>query len=469
MSYTPTVLLVEDDISTSALIKTYLQRSNVNVDAAYKGKDALDKLAGNAPPDILLLDLHLPDMDGLDILREVKQRKLQTEIIVMTTNASVKTAVESMQLGARDFLVKPFAKERLLTTFHNVAENLELRKLVSQYKQTLPQHTFSGFIGSSLPMQSVYRIIESAASSKATVFIVGESGTGKEVCAEAIHQHSPRADKPFIALNCGAIPKDLMESEIFGHVKGAFTGALNNRDGAATLADGGTLFLDEICEMDLELQPKLLRFLQTGSVQPVGSGQLQKVDVRIICATNRNPLEEVEAGRFREDLYYRLHVLPISLPPLRERGDDFLEIANVFLSQYSQEENKAFKAFDTDVIERLRAYHWPGNIRQLQNVIRNVVVLNNSESVTLDMLPAPLNTAAKHTVTQPLPTSSSASSVQSVGSSPVQPKVRKLEDMERDAIEQAIDFCDGNIPEAAVLLGISPATIYRKKSSWRSS
>jgi len=321
-------------------------------------------------------------------------------------------------------------------------------------------------------MQGVYRIIESAAPSKATVFITGESGSGKEVCAQAIHDTGQRRDKPFVAINCGAIPGDLMESEIFGHVKGAFTGASGDREGAATMADGGTLFLDEICEMDLALQTKLLRFVQTGVVQKVGSDRPHKVDVRLICATNKDPLKEVETGRFREDLYYRLHVVPITLPPLRARNGDILAIAEHFLQSFAAEEGKAFQHFTAETLEVIGAYEWPGNVRQLQNVIRNIVVLHDGEEVTPEMLPPPLDRLAEGRAPA---TGRSAElrelhAARDLTAPPSKPRegdgIRPLWQVERDTIEAAIDACEGNIPKAAALLEISPSTIYRKRLSW---
>jgi DNA-binding NtrC family response regulator len=313
-----------------------------------------------------------------------------------------------------------------------------------------------------MAMQAVYRIIESAAPSKATVFITGESGTGKEVCAEAIHQCSPRREQPFIALNCAAIPHDLMESEIFGHVKGSFTGAQGDRKGAASLADGGTLFLDEICEMDLDLQSKLLRFIQTGTLQRVGSGKLETVDVRFICATNRDPLLEVKAGRFREDLYYRLHVIPLYLPPLRERGEDILLLARSLLQNYAKEENKRFRDFDAAAARVLLDYPWPGNVRELQNVVRNIVVLNDKELVSPDILPPPLNGVRALAVATTAAQQPAATATTPAVGGPIRP----LWLVEKEVIEQAIASCDGNIPKAAALLEISPSTIYRKKQGW---
>ncbi|MEZ9992042.1 sigma-54 interaction domain-containing protein, partial [Vibrio splendidus] len=283
-----------------------------------------------------------------------------------------------------------------------------------------------------------------------------ESGTGKEVCAEAIHAASKRGDKPFIAINCAAIPKDLIESELFGHVKGAFTGAATDRQGAAELADGGTLFLDELCEMDLELQTKLLRFIQTGTFQKVGSSKMKSVDVRFVCATNRDPWKEVQEGRFREDLYYRLYVIPLHLPPLRERGEDVIEIAYSLLGYMSVEEGKAFVRFAQEVLDRFNQYEWPGNVRQLQNVLRNVVVLNNGKEITLNMLPPPLN--------QPIENSLRLKEKQSEDITVKD--IFPLWITEKTAIEQAIKACDGNIPRAAGFLDVSPSTIYRKLQTW---
>lgn len=310
-------------------------------------------------------------------------------------------------------------------------------------------------------MEGVYRIIESAANSKATIFITGESGTGKEVCASAIHQASRRSESSFIALNCAAIPKELMESEIFGHVKGAFTGAVSDRQGAARMADGGTLFLDEICEMDLELQSKLLRFIQMGSFQPVGANRSEKVDVRFVCATNRDPLKAVELGHFREDLYYRLHVIPIHLPPLRDRGEDILLIADFFLKLINDEEGKSFKGFDAGVKRCLLEYAWPGNVRQLDNVIRNTVVLNDAELVTIGMLPSPLN--------QPFSMPQVAAEVTDHAINSACAPIVPLWRLEKTAIESAIDHCEGNVTMAAQLLELSPSTIYRKLQNWSDS
>lgn len=465
------VLLVEDVPSLATVYLEYLKKAGIEAEHVATGAAALDHIRAHLPK-LVILDLQLPDMSGLEVLRTLKRDDVPTSVVVITAHGSVNTAVEAMQAGASDFIVKPFSADRLVVTSRNALERQKLQNLVATYRDEIGGRSrYHGFVGSAPAMQPIYRIIDSAAASKATVFITGESGTGKEVCAEAIHKASARRNKPFIAINCGAIPKDLIESEIFGHVQGAFTGATKDRDGAAARAHEGTLFLDELCEMELNMQTKLLRFLQTSSFTKLGGAKLEKVDVRILCATNRDPMKEVEEGRFREDLYYRLHVIPIHLPPLRERDDDAIEIANVLLAQYAKEEGKQFKGFAADVEAMIRAYHWPGNIRQLQNVIRNVVVLNDGELVTADMAPPPLSPGMRALrAGPPIVASSSSGAPTSYREAPAdphgKPEIKPLWMIEQSAIERAIAFCDGNIPRAAALLEVAPSTIYRKKQAW---
>jgi DNA-binding NtrC family response regulator len=463
----PTILLVEDSPSLSALYQEYLHDEAWDIISAETGAEAL-VLLRSRQPQAVLLDIRLPDMDGLDILGIIVQERLPCSVVVMTAHGSINTAVDAMRKGAFDFIVKPFPPERLTVTLRNALEHQRLHRIVATFKDDLERQQYCGFIGGSLAMQAVYRIIDQAAKSKATVFVTGESGTGKELTADAVHRRSPRSGGPFVAINCGAIPKDLMESEIFGHVKGAFTGATADRDGAASRADGGTLFLDEICEMDLALQIKLLRFIQTGTFQRVGGSKLEQVDVRFVCATNRDPLKEVEAGRFREDLFYRLHVIPVHLPPLRERDDDVIAVAKRFLVDFAAEESKAFQTFSKDAEAVLRAYDWPGNIRQLQNVIRNAVVLNDGEEVTVAMLPPPLSPLVAQLLSKPVaaPLVSSGGMAEIASAPRDDGRIRPLWEVEKDTIERAIDLCGGNIPKAAAMLGISPSTIYRKKSAW---
>ncbi|MDH3740175.1 MAG: sigma-54 dependent transcriptional regulator, partial [Hyphomicrobiales bacterium] len=352
----------------------------------------------------------------------------------------------------------------LVTTIKNALERTTLKQALKTAPAKDADGSFHGFIGASDAMRAVYHKIRSVAQSKASVFITGDSGTGKELCAEAVHALSPRAAGPFVAINCGAIPKDLMESEIFGHLKGSFTGAISDREGAARLADGGTLFLDEICEMDLALQTKLLRFLQTGLIQRVGSAATEEVDIRVICATNRSPMDEVRTGRFREDLYFRLHVLPVHLPPLRERGQDTLEIARHFLKQFAIEEGKGFKLFSREAEQALTAHDWPGNIRELQNAVRQAVVLYDGETIERHMLDQ-LICKDKEAPTGP---ELDVGDLREAGDVPVSRSFTGMElwQIEKQAIEGTIAACDGSIPKAARVLGVSPSTIYRKKEAW---
>lgn len=455
----PSVLLIEDSQSLSLVYQDYLRNEKIELHHVENGTKALEFIESNLP-EVVFLDLNLPDMDGMDILKSIHQQKQPCTVVIITAHGSVDIAVDAMRYGAFDFLEKPFNGKRLLVTLRNALNSRSLHDEVDQYRQD-NRKQFHGFIGASLPMQSVYRIIESAAPSKATVFITGESGTGKEVCAEAIHKQSPRKKQPFIALNCAAIPHDLMESEIFGHVKGAFTGAASERKGAAMLANGGTLFLDEICEMDIDLQSKLLRFIQTGSIQKVGSSKTEEVDVRFVCATNRNPQDEVKAGRFREDLFYRLHVIPVQLPALRERENDILLIADNFLSTYSAEEHKEFSGMTPECEVIFLNYPWPGNIRELQNAIRNIIVLNNAPLIQKEMLPPPLNAFDTCKVEKQSLIAKDSIEINAEGDD-----IIPLCQVEKQAIERAISHCDGNIPQAAALLDVSPSTIYRKRQSW---
>ncbi|WP_025506515.1 sigma-54-dependent transcriptional regulator [Vibrio parahaemolyticus] len=502
----PRVLLVEDSTSLAILYKQYVKDEPYDIFHVETGREAIQFIE-RSKPQLIILDLKLPDMSGEDVLDWINQNDIPTSVIIATAHGSVDLAVNLIQKGAEDFLEKPINADRLKTSVALHLKRAKLEDLVENIQSTFDRHNYHGFIGSSLPMQAVYKTIDAVAPTSASVFIVGESGTGKEVCAEAVHRQSDRRDKPFIAINCGAIPRDLMESEIFGHVKGAFTGATTDRKGAATLAHGGTLFLDELCEMELEMQKKLLRFLQTGTYTPLGGTKEMKVDVRIICATNRDPLTEVEEGRFREDLYYRVHVVPIDMPPLRERGSDIVTLAKHFLTTYAKEDKKKFSNIDTEAQHVIKHYEWPGNVRQLQNIIRNIVVLNNDEKVTVAHLPAQLTqkkTQAR-TVTPVHVESSSPSSnlnghnapamqtqpvepvrpVQEVPAQQTQPTVgvetpshslspyfnadgsiRPMWQVEREAIQNAIAYCDGNVLNAAVMLELSPSTVYRKKQAW---
>jgi two-component system repressor protein LuxO len=469
MSTQAKVLMIEDSISLSAIYKAYLEDTDYKL-ASVETLASAHASLGAFKPDIILLDIELPDGNGMDFLTELASLENPPKVIVMTAHGTSDMAVKAIQEGAFDFLTKPFDAARLQVTLANAADQLKLGVRAKELERLERDH-YAGFIGKSLAMQSVYKTLDSLAASNATGFIVGESGTGKEVAAEAIHNQSDRSDAEFIAINCGAIPSELMESELFGHVKGSFTGASANREGAASVASGGTLFLDEICEMSLELQKKLLRFIQTGTFHKLGSNTLETVDARFVCATNRNPITEVREGRFREDLFYRLHVIPVHMPPLREREDDVLILARHFLKQFSGEAGKPFKGFSADAATAIKRYPWPGNVRQLQNAMQQVVVLNNGYVVEAEMLPESISSGAllaESAVISPLigeviPRLVAAEQSHIV----LREQVEPLWVTEKKAIERAVSACEGNINKASGLLEIAPSTLYRKLESWK--
>ena len=461
----PTVLIVEDTQSLAMMYQSYLLPTGVNTLVASDGQTAMD-IINKVPPDLIVLDVMLPDMNGLDILATLEPDN-SPQVVVLTGHATKEMAIQAIKLGASDFLEKPIEADRFRITVNNALKIKNLKQTVTQYKNKYENGKYFDLIGSSKQMQSVYQIISSASASKATVFITGESGTGKELCARAVHQASNRANKPFVALNCAAIPKDLIESEIFGHLKGAFTGAIANRVGAAGQANGGTLFLDELCEMDINLQSKLLRFIQTGSYQQVGSEKEVKVDVRFVCATNKDPLIEVENGRFREDLYYRLHVIPIELPPLRARGTDIIEIAEALFVKLALEENHPYKGISEGVKQLLMQYSWPGNVRQLENVIRNVLVLHPEQYIDTDMIPAlPVSTKTQTQHTPIISEQPVSTETPAFDMATSQSEVKPLWLAEKEYIEHVIKICVSNVPKAASLLDVSPSTLYRKIKSW---
>lgn len=468
---TPDVLIIEDTLSMALLYQQQLKKAGISSDICQSGQHALIELRKGYVSTVLL-DLQLPDMNGLDIIDEMDGTSQNIAFIVTTANGSVNTAVDAMRAGAYDFLIKPFPTEKLLTTVKNALNKSHDVKTGKVVKKALSSVAAPGFIGESAPMLNVYQMIENVANSSAAVFITGESGTGKEVTAQSIHKVSQRRDAPFIALNCAALPENLIESEIFGHVKGAFTGAQDSRKGAASQAHGGTLFLDEICEMDINLQAKLLRFLQTGQIKRVGSDWTEDVDVRIICATNRNPMVEVAEKRFREDLFYRLDVLSIDLPSLSQRGKDVILLAENFLKLYAAEEGKQFKTIAPQTQNMLLDYHWPGNIRELQNMIRKATVVHDgvelephmismksgrSETASADyqLIGIAKTDGRKQTPNESLKTTFTLDIHQ------------PMSVIERDLIEAVIASCNGSVPKASQILQLSPSTIYRKRETWQ--
>lgn len=469
----PRALLVEDTGSMALMYRKLLERDGFEVtvaSTAAAGRAAIDE----KQHDVLLLDLMLPDGSGLDLLEHAGQVTPGTFSVVMTADGSINRAVEAMRLGAFDFMVKPFSETVFVASARNAVEaKRNAAPAAAPTKAGKKEDTsFNGFVGNSAPMKAMYDRIEQVGRSTATVFITGESGTGKEVCAQAIHRVSSRAKKPFIALNCGAIPSELLESEVFGHLKGSFSGAISDQLGAARAADGGTLFLDELCEMDLALQTKLLRFLQTSTVTPVGATRPVPVDVRIICATNRDPALEVRAKRFREDLFFRLYVVPIHLPPLRDRGADIMLLARHFLKRFAKEESKLLADFDPAATARLMAMRWPGNVRQLENLMRMIAAVHDAPVVSSDMLPMEIDTSFDDVVSPPSVVASQGASASMIDeTASLDQRVmalvgEELGAVERALIEATIASCGGSVPKASRILGVSPSTIYRRRESW---
>ena len=467
----PKILIVEDSVALGETYRAILQTDARSISLATRVNDAFSEIDRNCPH-VLLVDVNLPDGNGLDIMREVRQRGLPIVVVMMTAQGSVQLAIDAMREGAFDFLLKPFSPDRLRVTIRNAIERRAMASEIEEIRESFGRDRFARFIGSSLAMQATYRIIQAAAPSNATVFVTGESGTGKELCADALHRFSKRAKGPFIAVNCAAIPRDMLESELFGHAKGAFTGAVADRKGAVLSAQGGTLFLDEICEMDLALQTKLLRFLQTMTVQRLGEDQVRQADVRIVCATNKDPRSEVAASRLREDLFYRLHVLPVEMPPLRDRGDDVLLIARAFLERFAAEEGKTCSIFSAEAEAALIRFAWPGNVRQLQNLIRNLVVFSQGTVIELADLPAELRPKTGERllgrVTLPLPSALPSFAPAGTEDGEKRPLV-SLDEAIRLHVEAAIAMCGGSIPRAAAMLEVAPSTIYRRIEAWQAA
>jgi two-component system, repressor protein LuxO len=451
MRASPTVLVVEDSDSTAALYEEYLRSADYRVKIAGTVAAAL-ALLGSERFDAVVLDLNLPDGNGLSVLKEIKRQDLPLETLVVTATGTLAVAVEAMREGAFDFVVKPFARDRLLVTMRNALERRRLRAAVETYESEFGRNRYFGFVGASLPMQRVYRIVESAAPSNAPIYIVGDSGTGKEVCADAIHRRSARAGGPFVSLSCATVPKPAQDAELFGRRSEAGSGALAR-------AHGGTLYLEDAADLDPALQTKLVRWLETGLVEPEGGGPVFASDARIVCGGARDPRAEAQAGRLREDLFFRLNVIALNLPPVREREDDAVLLARHALSRFAAEEKKPFRDIDADAEYALRTYPWPGNVREIENTMRSVVVLHDGEIVRADMLPRHLAEGAHPPGT---PAAPAPEQVAPTGTSAIRP----LWITERETIEAAIAACEGNIPRAAAFLEISPSTIYRKKQSW---
>ena len=427
-------LIVDDEQTNRVALDALLTQEGFGVEQAESGDEALVRLAQGAP-DILITDLRMPGMSGVELLERARELYPDLIVLLVTAYADAETGVRAMQAGAEDYLTKPLRIEELLVILDRALERRRLRREASELRARLGEKlSFSNIIGGSTAMQAVFRTIDRVAPTRATVLVTGESGTGKELVAQAIHDRSPRAKAPFIKLHCAALAESLLESELFGHEKGSFTGAAARREGHFKNADGGTLFLDEIGEISPSIQVKLLRFLQERAFERVGGNETVHVDVRIIAATNRNLSTEVAEGRFREDLFYRLNVVNVEMPPLRARPEDLVPLATYFLSQFAKENRKAIEGFAPNAIARIESYSWPGNVRELENVIERSVVLCDGPRVTVEHLPMPTAPTGRTGLRIP-------------GST--------LDELERYAILATLEAAGGSTSRAARMLGIS--------------
>jgi DNA-binding NtrC family response regulator len=466
-----TVLVVDDDPTQRRLIQAVLEREGFAVCQADSGDAALARLSGGVTPDVVILDLVMPGMPGVETLKAMRAEGLTAPVIVLTATGGVETVVGAMQAGAQDFFIKPASPERIVVSIRNALQMGQLTAEVQRLSKR-PQGagiTFADLVGTSGPMRLVKSLGERAAKSAIPVLILGESGVGKEVIARSIHSASDRAAKPFVAVNCGALPENLVESILFGHEKGAFTGAHDRHNGKFLEANGGTLFLDEVGELPLEAQVKLLRALQEREIDPVGAKRSIKVDVRIVAATNRDLSQQVKAGRFREDLFYRLNVFPIEAPSLRERRGDISALVDVFIRRFNVEEGKRVVAATPETLSLLQAYDWPGNVRQLENAVYRAIVLADGPYLTLHDFPAISGvTAPPPELEAPAAGAAPAQTPPAgEGEAPVRilddkGHLRTLEEIERDLIQLAIEVYSGHMTEVARRLGIGRSTLYRK-------
>jgi two-component system nitrogen regulation response regulator NtrX len=379
------ILVIDDETGIREAIRMTLEYEGYKIDEARSGQEGLDK-AGKIPYDAILLDIKMPILDGIEVLENLREQKINTPVVMVSGHGDVHTAVECTKRGAFDFLEKPLNRDKLLLTVRNAVRQRSLEEENTEFKERAEKEY--QLVGTSQSMLELKGIVERAAPTKATVLITGESGTGKELVAREIHRRSSRANRPFIQVNCAAIPNELIESELFGHKKGSFTGAIRDQIGKFVAADEGTIFLDEIGDMSPSAQAKVLRVLQEGEVEPVGSATVVKVDVRVIAATNKDLQEEIRAGRFREDLFYRLNVIPIRTPPLRERGDDVEVLANHFARLFSEEHNYHPKSFKPTALKALRDASWRGNVRELRNMIERLVIMVPADTIDVTDLPA---------------------------------------------------------------------------------
>jgi two-component system response regulator HydG len=428
------VLVADDEPAARQALASLFRSEDFDVVVAEDGEAAIAKIRELAP-DVVVTDLTMPKVDGLEVLRRARELVPGVVVVLATAVADVDTAVRAMHEGAEHYLTKPIRFEELLLVVRRALERRNLVRETGELRARLKHHlSFDNIVGTSPAIQAVFDVIEQVAPSRASVLITGESGTGKELVAQAIHENSARAQAPFVKLHCAALAETLLESELFGHERGSFTGAAGRREGRFKQADGGTLFLDEIGEISPAIQVKLLRFLQERTFERVGGNDTLKVDVRVIAATNRDLPSEVAAGRFREDLYYRLNVVNIDMPPLRARPNDVVPLSTFFLQKFARENGKTITGFDDDALNRIVTYRWPGNVRELENVIERAVVLCDGPLLTAKHLPVGVSSAVRSALRIP-------------GST--------LAEIERHAILATLEACGGRTSQAAQMLDIS--------------
>lgn len=439
-----TILVVDDEKNTREALSKILSEDGYDVATAADGYQAMNLVASETP-DLILADLKMPGMDGLELLSRMRLKGFDAPFVMMTAYGTVETAVEAMKKGAEDYLTKPVNIEELEIQIKRILSHRSLLREASELRERLrDKYKFKNIVGSSPQMQSIFKMVEQVAPSRATVLITGESGTGKELIASAIHQNGPRADAPYIKVSCSALSENLLESELFGHERGAFTGALSTRQGRFEIADGGTIFLDEIGEMSPSTQVKLLGFLQDRKFERVGGNKTFEVDVRLIAATNKNLEQAVAEGSFRQDLFYRLNVITIKMPPLRDKISDVPLLIEHFVEKYSKENDKQFEGVSPDAVTALMAYNWPGNVRELENMVERAVVMCNGKVIGPQYFPVVARTGESDGQNiPPIPGSS-------------------LEDIEKYAIQRTLEAVGGNRTRAAEILKVSLRKIQYK-------
>lgn len=451
------ILIIDDEQNIRDIFSLLLEEQGYEVETAERGTDGLEKIK-TFKPDLLLLDMNLPDITGIEVLAQVKVLHPETETIIITAFGTIKNAVEATRQGAYDYLEKPIDNDELLLLISRVMKVKKLQREVDELKSKLSsQYRIASMVGRSAKMNSIFQMMDKIARVDGTVLITGESGTGKELAARAVHFNSPRKDGPFVVVNCGAIPRELIESEFFGHTRGAFTDAKTEKTGKFELADKGTIFLDEIGDLSPEAQVKLLRALGEKEITRVGGTKTIPVDVRVIAATNKDLPDEVKSGRFREDLYWRLAVLSLRLPPLRERKEDIPLLCEHFIQKFNQELNKNIQGITHPALKLMQLYDWPGNIRELESVIYEAMVMNENPFIDAETLPLRMRTSSTDMEPQPALSHSGLSDT-----------IRAFtENMEKQIIEDTLKETGGNKTKAAEKLGISRKTLFNKMAAYK--